>query len=283
MNETAGVRVRDFGCGDLHTVASAGFASVHYYRRDVAHPHSRVEHAYPSHSLVFTDVGEWQYHGTAKPATITQDVLVLGIGRRQYACAHPDGFANECFIVALCDAAFEDDGADLFSAPEVRVTPEMQAHRRAIVRAVCENDDPERIESLAFSLYDIVSRASTKATRVPAADIRMSYARKLIRDRCSSRVSIAELARELDLSRFTFTRRFRAAAGMTPHQFLTAMRIERAKDGLSRTCRSIEEVGLANGFGSIAHFSHTFRAIVGCAPSAYRAMTSSRAVSNADG
>ncbi len=283
MSGTSGLRVRDFGCGELHTVASAGYASLHYYVRAPAHPHRTVEHAYPSHSLVFTDVGEWQYHGGDKRSTITDEVVVTGIGQRHYSCAHPHGVSNECFIVAVEDAAFDGDAAGLFAGATVRLTPEMRAHRRAMVLAVQHCEEAERIESLAFSLYEVAARAGSKATRVPTADIRMAYAKRLIRDRCSERISIAEIARELDLSRFTFTRRFLAAAGVTPHQFTMQLRIERAKEALTRTSRSVEDVGLANGFGSIAHFSHTFRAVVGCTPTAYRLMTSSSAVSNADG
>ncbi len=282
MSERSSLRVRDFGCGELHTVASAGCASVHYYVREAAHPHRTVEHAYPSHSLVFTDVGEWQYHGADKPSTITDEIVVTGIGHRHYSCAHPDDVSNQCFIVALANDAFDED-APVFLSATVRLTPEMRAHRRAIARAVEGDAEAEMIESLSFSLYEIAARVSSKPTRVPTVDIRMAYAKKLLRDRCCERVSISDIARELDLSRFTFTRRFLAAASITPHQFVTQLRIERAKDALLRTSRSIEDVGSANGFGSIAHFSHSFRAIVGCTPSAYRLMASSSADSNADG
>lgn len=283
MKHARGARIRDFGCGDLHTTGVAGLASVHYYVRTASHPHRVVEHAYPSHSIVFTDIGEWLYHGPEKPATVSPDVVVTGTGQRHYSCAHPKGMKNECFIVAISDDAFDDEGAALFPMPTVRLSPEIRAHRRAIERALEAGEDDERIESLAFSLYEIASRASSRPTRVPAADVRMAYARKMIRDRASEPTTIADIARELDLSRFTFTRRFLAAAGITPHQFMSKIRIERSKEQLRRTTWSIERIGAENGFGSIAHFSHAFRTIVGCTPTAYRAMASSSALSNADG
>jgi AraC-like DNA-binding protein len=265
----SGVRVRDFGCGELRTVASHDLASVHYFVRDPDYPHRRAEHAYPSHSLVFTDVGEWQYHGPERASTITESVVVAGIGKGEYACAHPRGELNACFVVAIADAAFDSDEV-LFPSSVVSLSQEMTAHRRAIVQAVRGEREGYALESLAFSLYDAVSRASAKATRVPATDVRMSYAQKLLRDRATTPVSIAAIARELDLSRFTFTRRFLAATGETPHRFVMRLRIERSKEQLAKSNRAIEDVGLANGFGSIAHFSHAFRAIVGCSPSAFR-------------
>jgi AraC-like DNA-binding protein len=266
----SGVRVRDFGCGELRTVASHDLASAHYFVREPDYPRCHVEHAYPSHSLVFTDVGEWHYHGRDKASTITEKVVVAGVGRGEYACAHPRGELNTCFVVAIADAAFDNDEV-VFLSSMVLLSPEMKAHRRAIIRAVRSGAEDVALESLAFSLYDAVSRASAKATRVPATDVRMTYARKLLRDRFATPVSIAEIARELDLSRFTFSRRFLASTGETPHRFVMRLRIERAKEQLVKSSRSIEDVGLANGFGSIAHFSHAFRAIVGSAPRAYRA------------
>jgi AraC-like DNA-binding protein len=282
VKHTRGARIRDFGCGELHTIGSAGLASVHHYVRTASHPHRVVEHVYPSHSIVFTDIGEWCYHGTDKPSTISPNVVVTGIGQHHYSCAHPDGMPNECFVVALNDDALDGEGAALFPVPMLRLSPEIHAHRRAIVRALDAAEDDERIESLAFSLYDIASRESSRPTRVPAADVRMAYAKKVIRDRASEPTKIADIARELDLSRFTFTRRFLTAAGVTPHQFMSQIRIERAKEQLRRTKWSIERIGAANGFGSIAHFSHAFRTIVGCTPTAYRAMASSSTFSNAN-
>src|SRR5579863_7421911 len=200
-------RIRDFGCGELLTIASGGSASLHYYQRDSSHPHGKVEHAYPSHSLVFTDVGEWQYHGKEPTATVSPQMLVAGTGLRHYVCSHPHNVPNECFIVAVADEAFEDEGDRLFPTSLLRMTPEMHAHRRALENM---HDDPERLESLAFSLYDAVARASASTSAVPSTDVRMSYAKRLIRERCTRPTTIAAIAGELHLSRFTFTRRFLA-------------------------------------------------------------------------
>jgi AraC-like DNA-binding protein len=264
-------RIRDFGCGELLTIGSGGSASLHYYQRDESHPHGNVEHAYPSHSLVFTDVGEWQYHGREPNATVNPQQIVAGMGLRSYVCSHPHNIPNECFIVAISNDGFEDEGDRLFPTSLLRVTPEMLLHRRALESTV---DDPERLESLAFSLYDAVARASAAKSFSPGADVRMSYAKRLIRERCTRPATIAAIARELHMSRFTFTRRFLAHAGTTPHAYMTAIRIAQARAQLERTTLPIDEVAAANGFGSIAHFSSAFRRIVGCAPTAYRKLSS---------
>ena len=68
-----------------------------------------------------------------------------------------------------------------------------------------------------------------------------------------------------------FSRSFRAVFGETPHRYLQRRRVERAMFLLRETARSVTDVSLDVGFGSLGTFSRTFREIVGEAPSAYRA------------
>jgi len=67
-----------------------------------------------------------------------------------------------------------------------------------------------------------------------------------------------------------FIRAFKATTGMTPHAFLTDLRIARAAEQLKTRGLSITEVALACGFSSPGHFSTVFRRIVGVTPSKYR-------------
>ena len=140
--------------------------------------------------------------------------------------------------------------------------------RRAL--EACAAEDPERLEGLAFSLYEVTARASASRSAIPFADVRMDYAKRLIRERSTEPTTIAAIALDLSLSRFAFTRRFLASVGTSPHAYMTSVRVERAKEALRRTALSIEEIAIANGFGSLAHFSSAFRRIVGCPPTAYR-------------
>lgn len=262
----AGGHSRDFGCGTLLRLSSGGAASTHLFVRAADHPRDIVEHAYPSNSIVFTDAGEWQYHGVAAPCTVGADSVVVGASAGRYECLHPPGIPGQCFIVAV-DGEATSDLPQLFFAPVIARSPEMLLHRRALEDAA---GDPERTESLAFSLLDFAAQCSTGNGLHRARDVRMDYATRLMRERCGRSTTVAEIARALDLSRFTFTRRFRAHAGMSPYAFISGKRIERAKRALRRSSLSIEEIALANGFGSLAHFSNTFRRVVGSTPSSFR-------------
>jgi AraC family transcriptional activator FtrA len=81
---------------------------------------------------------------------------------------------------------------------------------------------------------------------------------------------IAELARLAAMSERTFMRRFRAATGMTPADWITRMRVERARELLESTTLSIEGIATRAGLGTAMTLRHHFRRRVGVSPLEYR-------------
>lgn len=80
-----------------------------------------------------------------------------------------------------------------------------------------------------------------------------------------------QLARRAGLSAFHFIRAFRSAYGETPHQYLRARRIDRARELLVTTPMPITDVCVQVGFQSLGSFSSLFRRLTGETPGAYRA------------
>lgn len=68
----------------------------------------------------------------------------------------------------------------------------------------------------------------------------------------------------------TFSRRFKAATGFAPIEYVQALRVEEAKQMLETDNMSIDEVGAAVGYDDSASFRRVFRHGVGLSPSAYR-------------
>jgi AraC family transcriptional regulator len=81
------------------------------------------------------------------------------------------------------------------------------------------------------------------------------------------------VSRAAGLSEFHFARLFKAATGVTPFQFVTRTRIERAKELLRKTRLPIFEIAERVGYLKPSHFSARFRAVSGCGPDAYRKST----------
>jgi AraC family transcriptional regulator len=88
-------------------------------------------------------------------------------------------------------------------------------------------------------------------------------------------LSIGELAREAHLSPYHFSRAFKAATGLPPHSYLTARRIERAKELLAASEMPMSEIALEVGFSSQAHLTDSFHRLVGVTPREFRRRSSS--------
>jgi len=89
-------------------------------------------------------------------------------------------------------------------------------------------------------------------------------------ERLDATLSVATLAEHAAMSPRTFARRFRAEAGVSPHQWLTQQRVLHSQHLLETTGHSIDSVARACGFGSAATLRHHFQQAVQTTPTRYR-------------
>jgi transcriptional regulator GlxA family with amidase domain len=90
-------------------------------------------------------------------------------------------------------------------------------------------------------------------------------------------VSLSELAQECRLSVTHFVRGFRLSTGMSPHQWLLARRIGKAKTLLTESSRTLADIALECGFSSQAHFSAAFKSNTNISPGRWRRAFATRA------
>jgi AraC-like DNA-binding protein len=83
-------------------------------------------------------------------------------------------------------------------------------------------------------------------------------------------LTLDDLARVACLSPNHFLRTFKAAFHQTPHQYLTARRLEQASRLLLHTNLSVTEICFSVGFQSLGSFSWRFRRQMGLSPEAFR-------------
>lgn len=83
-------------------------------------------------------------------------------------------------------------------------------------------------------------------------------------------VRLLDVSATANLSPYHFLRVYKAAFGETPHQFLTRLRIGRAKGLLATGNHNVTEACFEVGFSSLGSFSVLFRDRVGLSPSEYR-------------
>jgi AraC family transcriptional regulator len=99
---------------------------------------------------------------------------------------------------------------------------------------------------------------------------RVILARDYLHAHLNGSVGLSDLASIACLSPFHLLRVFQSAFRQTPHQYLTQLRLERAKFLLEKTAIPVSEICLHCGFTSLGSFGALFRRSCGMSPRAWR-------------
>ena len=82
---------------------------------------------------------------------------------------------------------------------------------------------------------------------------------------------VSDLEQSTGLNRNALTRGFKRLTGLPPKAYALSVRIEQAKDLLTRTTLTATSIANRLGFASLAHFSAQFHQYTGLSPSKFRA------------
>lgn len=89
------------------------------------------------------------------------------------------------------------------------------------------------------------------------------------------KLDLNQLAKTHYLSYVQFSRRFKAATGSTPQDYISALRLKRAQTLLAESDLPVKQIALNCGFSNEYYFSNFFRKHCQMPPSQYRSMTRS--------
>jgi AraC-like DNA-binding protein len=78
------------------------------------------------------------------------------------------------------------------------------------------------------------------------------------------------LAAIANQSKYHFMRSFKNYTDLSPHQYVIRTRIERSKELLTKTNRSLWDISYEIGFNNPSQFHRNFVSVVGCTPLQYR-------------
>lgn len=91
-----------------------------------------------------------------------------------------------------------------------------------------------------------------------------------MKNNISSTTTLAELAIQFDISSRSFTRRFKQANGITATLYWQQLKLESAKELLTKTNISIQEVSGLVGYQEQGHLTRLFKKHLNLSPKAYR-------------
>lgn len=124
-----------------------------------------------------------------------------------------------------------------------------------------------KMKALAYQLLCEISKENTVQKNTVPVDVIVSYITENVGN---PELSVAELCRKFFISESQLRRNIQRATRLAPSEYIMTLRINRAKNELSYTDRSIKEIAARCGFASPYYFSRCFRQATGLSPLAYR-------------
>lgn len=146
------------------------------------------------------------------------------------------------------------------SAPEREGSPRLVMTTKVPLR-----DRAGRIVGVAG-----VTRRLEQVRERPGAVAPLARVIERMHDRPDDDLSSRDFARIAGMSSSHFDRVFRQMLETSPRQYFLRVRVEAACRRLAESHDTIAAIALASGFHDHAHFTRSFRRIMGLTPSAYR-------------
>lgn len=149
----------------------------------------------------------------------------------------------------------------------------LEAGRDVVMDALGEIRHESGALVLVIRLLDGAAENASRTGDSPYLGLpkwRLRRAKAYIEENLEETISLAAIANAAGLSPTYFAAQFKVSVGLRPHDYVMRRRIERAKEQLLDPNASIIEVALGVGFQTQAHFTTSFKKIVGETPCRWR-------------
>ena len=94
--------------------------------------------------------------------------------------------------------------------------------------------------------------------------------RALMQEHIHGQLNLDALAAESRVSKFHFSKKFKAYSGQSPIQYFIHMKMQRACYLLDSTQQSVKQLAAALGYDDAYYFSRLFKKVIGLSPAQYR-------------
>lgn len=133
----------------------------------------------------------------------------------------------------------------------------------------------ETVEARGYFIdpLGVSTRQSTDVLAIDDPDVAMAL--HFIREHAWRGVNVADVLREVPLSRRVLEHRFRQYLGRTPHEEIMRLRMRRVKNMLMETDLSLAEIAHRCGFEHVEYLSVAFKRETGKTPRAFRSTSKS--------
>lgn len=154
--------------------------------------------------------------------------------------------------------------------------PRIAAMEPLIIEALKRAGPAERllVDHMVMALCAHVTSAygvggAARQLKGGLAPWQVKRAKEIIASDLGAGTPLVEIAAACGLSAAHFARAFKVSTGMTPHEWLQACRLERARVLLEGPAASMLRIAEDSGFSSPSHMSRIFKRATGISPNAY--------------
>ena len=196
--------------------------------------------------------------------------------------------SSEMLMIYLRHDMLERISREVFGHKEVQIAlrlgatdPLLEQLALAVLRTLQQPDPMATnlyIDGLAMSIGAQLVHGHSRAASGPSgqgtwptfAASGVERLREFIEASLDQDLSLEVLSEQSGVSVYALPRAFRNHFGTTPHQYVLARRVDRVRELLANTDRTICEVALAAGFSSQSHLASSFKIHTGMTPHSYR-------------
>lgn len=126
------------------------------------------------------------------------------------------------------------------------------------------------INSVFKHYYYCLTLKRAERTSAAATSVKFAEVCAYIQQKLYSRLTVMDIANFFNVSSRRIHQIFNDTLHISPKQYISDLKIEKAKQILEKTTMPIIDIADALGYYSAYHFSSTFQRKTGCSPSAYR-------------
>lgn len=122
-----------------------------------------------------------------------------------------------------------------------------------------------RLSYLLHTLFGILA-----AEEEPSYPLCIAQSIAFMQEHYREPVSVDDIAASAALSKYHFSRLFREKTGVSPHEYLSSLRLQHARKLILETSLSVEDIASRCGFSTASHFIRAFKKEMEFTPAAYR-------------